>query len=258
MSARLLVLVVLSATVVVASNGCGGRVAPAAFAQFQRAQEAFDQARQPDDFLRVAAQYQEILDSGLISGAVLYNQGNAFMRAGEHGRAIASYRQAKRYRPRDPYLRANLAYALGDVAAEAPRKPLVEYILFWQDWLSYPEKILIDTLAGGLTFLLALAGFFWRPRLMNRLALGAFFLTLVWGLSAAYDWYRFDLTSRGVVIKDGVIARKGDAESYAPALTRPLRAGSEFRLLEERGDWILVELSGGQQGWIRAGGVVIY
>ena len=44
--------------------------------------------------------------------AVLYNQGNAWMRAGATGRALAAYRQAQRYRPRDPYLAANLQNAL--------------------------------------------------------------------------------------------------------------------------------------------------
>ncbi len=258
MSARTLVLLSLLAASLVASSGCGGRVDPAMFSHFQRAQDAFDQARQPDEFLRVAAQYQEILDTGLVSGAVLYNQGNAFMRAGEHGRAVACYRQAVRYRPRDQNLVKNLEYALEGVATEPPRRPLVLYILFWQDWVSYPEKILIDTLAGILTFLLALSGMFWRPRLMNLLAIAGFLLTLVFAVSAAYDWYRFDLVNRGVVVKDGAIARKGDAESYAPAFTKALPEGSEFRSLEGRGDWVLIELPGAQQGWIRMDNAVVY
>ena len=51
-------------------------------------------------------------------------------------------------------------------------------------------------------------------------------------------------------IKDGVIARKGDGENYAPAFTKPLPEGSEFRLLQARADWVLIELPGAQQGWI--------
>ena len=125
MSARTLVLLSLVAGSLAASSGCGGRVDPTMFSQFQRAQEAFDQAQQPDEFLRVAALYQEMLDTGLVSGAVLYNQGNAFMRAGQRGRALACYRQAVRYRPRDPYLAANLNYALGSVATSTAEGPHV-------------------------------------------------------------------------------------------------------------------------------------
>ena len=57
------------------------------------------------------------LDRGQISGAVLYNQGNAFMQAGQRGRAIAAYRQARRYLGPDLFLEANLAYALGNQPA---------------------------------------------------------------------------------------------------------------------------------------------
>ena len=93
---------------------------------------------------------------------------------------------------------------------------------------------------------------------MNLLAIAGFLLTLVFAVSAAYDWYRFDLVNRGVVVKDGAIARKGDAESYAPAFTKALPEGSEFRSLEGRGDWVLIELPGAQQGWIRMDNVVVY
>ncbi len=258
MSTQKSVLLCLLAALLVGSYGCERRIDPMMFSQFQRAQEAFDEAQKPEDFLRVAAQYQEILDTGLLSGAVLYNQGNAFMRAGKRGHALACYRQAVRYRPRDARLKENLNYALENAASKAPRKPLASYILFWQDYLSYPEKILVDTLAGGLTFSLALAGMFWQPKLMNRLAIAMFLLAFVLGVSVAFDWYRFDVVNRGVVVQDGAIARKGDGDSYAPAFTKALPEGSEFRLLEGRGDWILIELPGKQQGWIRQDDVVIY
>ncbi len=261
MAGRSLLLLCPLAALLIASCGCGGRVDPTMFSQFQRAQEAFDLARHPDDFLRVAAQYQEILDTGLISGAVLYNQGNAFMRAGKRGRALACYRQAVRYRPRDEQLTENLNSAMGFAGTKTPSKSMVLYILFWQDVVSYPEKILIDTLAGILTFSLALAGMFWRPKLMNRMAIIAFLLAFVFGVSVAYDWYRFDVVSRGVVVKDGAVARKGNADSYAPAFTKALPEGSEFRFLQSRGDWVQIELpgiTGKHKGWIRMADVVIY
>ena len=57
--------------------------------------------------------YQSLLDRGIRSGAILYNQGNAFMKAGHRGQAIAAYLEAKRYLPRNPYLDANLRFAQG-------------------------------------------------------------------------------------------------------------------------------------------------
>ena len=113
----ILLLTVLSAW----TAGCARSPDMESAQQFQAAQATFDAAETPEDFLRAAGLYQAILDRGYQSGAVLYNQGNAFMRAGQRGRAIACYRQAQRYRPRDPYLDHNLRYALGS-STPTPRQ----------------------------------------------------------------------------------------------------------------------------------------
>ena len=85
-----------------ACAGCGQIASLETARAFQQAQEVFDRAQSPDDYLKAAARYQSIRESGVVSGAVLYNQGNAYMRAGQRGRAIAAYREALRYRPRTP------------------------------------------------------------------------------------------------------------------------------------------------------------
>ena len=95
-----------------ACAGCGRSASLDTARTFQRAQEVFDQAQSPEDYLKAAAIYESIRAGGVVSGAVLYNQGNAYMRAGQRGRAVAAYREATRYRPRDPYLLANLKFAL--------------------------------------------------------------------------------------------------------------------------------------------------
>ena len=87
---------------------------------------------------------QEILDRGLLSGAVLYNQGNAFMRAGQRGRAIAAYRQARRYL--GPIRSWRPIWPTPWEISPARRRPLVEHLLFWQDWISYPAKFQLSGL----------------------------------------------------------------------------------------------------------------
>src|SRR3954451_11594538 len=78
---------------------------------FVRALEVFDAAKAPRDYRESAALLESLLADGFRNGAVYYNLGNAYYRAGEYGRAIAAYRKAKAYRPRDPYLEANLRQA---------------------------------------------------------------------------------------------------------------------------------------------------
>ncbi len=240
------------------SAGCGRSADIEVARAFVEAQQTFDQAQSPEDFLRAAGLYQSILDRGVVSGAVLYNQGNAYMQAGQRGRAIAAYRRAQRYRPRDPYLDANLRYALGTENPGARRRPMIEYLLFWQNWLSYPEKFYLVGAAAALTFALAVAALFWRRRWLARLAVAGLVLMLLPALSAAYDWYRYDHLVHGVVVRHEVIARKGNAASYQPAFTEPLAEGTEFRLVEDRGDWYLIRLAGGQEGWVEKEAVVSY
>lgn len=238
--------------------GCTRPIDSQASRTFLEAQTAFEQAASPEDFARPAAMYQEILDRGVVSGAVLYNQANSFMRAGQRGRAIAAYRRAARYRPRDPRLQANLSYALGGADPRPRQRPLIETLLFWQNWLSYPEKYYLAALAVVVTLTLGLLRRFVWPRLFRRLAIAAAAGTLVLIFSAAYDWYRFDYLVAGVVVQREVIARKGNAASYEPAFTEGLTEGTEFRLLERRGDWLLIRMPGDQEGWVQEETVQLY
>ncbi len=237
--------------------GCGRSVDLDVLQTFQEAQRTFDEAQSRDDFLRAAGLYQAILDRGVVSGAVLYNQGNAYMQAGQRGRAIAAYRRARRYRPRDPYLDANLRFAL-ETENPGHRRPVVEYLLFWQNWLSYPEKFYLVGLAAAVTFALAVTALFWRRRLLARLAVVGVVLAMLFSFSAVYDWYRYGCLVHGVIVRDEVVARKGNGTSYEPAFTEPLTEGTEFRLVEDRGDWVLIRLAGGEEGWVQREEVVSY
>ena len=227
--------------------------------RFQSAQEAFQQAKTAEQFLASAAMFQEVLDSGFVSGAVLYNQGNAFMRAGQRGRAIAAYRQAQRYRPRDPYLEANLNYALGTPATAGTEKSIAQYIFFWQDWLSYPEKFQLTFFLASVTVALGILALFVRQRrLCRRLAMGSLILTCIAAASAGYDWLHYGRTIHGVTVVEEVTARKGNAASYEPAFTEPLPEGTELVVLETRGDWLLIRLAPGQEGWVEKENVAVY
>ena len=238
-------------------TGCGGSVDPILYSKFQSAQSAFDEAQSTDDFLRTAAMYQEILNSGVVSGAVLYNQGNAFMRASQKGRAVACYRQAQRYRPRDPYLNANLANALGGSDAQRSR-PLVEYVLFWQDAISYSSKFTLSTIFAIATFIIAVTSLFVWAAGLKRCALAALLITLALVVSVGYDWYRFTHIKHGVTVADQVVARKGDGESYQPAFTDPLNEATEFVVIDHRSGWVLARFSGAQEGWLPEKDIVSY
>ncbi len=110
---------------------------------FVRALEVFDAAKTPEDYRESASLLESLLADGFRNGAVYYNLGNAYFRARECGRSIAAYRKAKPYRPRDPYLEANLRQALSVAPGRLPEPapPWWRHVLFWSGGLSFPEKI---------------------------------------------------------------------------------------------------------------------
>jgi hypothetical protein len=238
-------------------SGCVQSVDLELVQKYQAAQQAFDDAKTPEDFAKVAALDQEILDRGGVSGAVLYNQGNAWMRAKQPGRAVAAYRQAQRYLPRNRYLEENLVAALGR-DAPATRRPVLETILFWQNWLSYPEKFYLAAAAALATFLVASASLFTTRRMLRRIMWGGLLLTAVMTFSAGYDWHRFEGVRHGVIAQPETTARKGNADSYEPAFNGALREATEFELIEARGDWLLIRLPGDGEGWIEEKAAVTY
>ena len=100
------------------------------------------------------------------------------MRAGERGRAIASYRQAKRYRPRDPLLDANLRAALQGKEPPSFSRPLIEYLFFWQNWVSYQAKFQTSIFAAAITFVLSMIWLLHANVVWKRVALAALLVSL--------------------------------------------------------------------------------
>jgi tetratricopeptide (TPR) repeat protein len=219
---------------------------------FLRALEVFDAAKTPQEYGESAALLESLLADGFRNGAVYYNLGNAYFRAGEYGRAIAAYRKAKTYRPRDPYLDANLRQALSVAPGRLPEPPSPwwTHVLFWSGWLSFPEK----TYAAFAGFLLAAfaasaALIFRRPRV--------YWLSAVSGLCAAVlsvdaGLAYADVTwSKHAVVTGETIARKGIGKDYEPAFDQPLKDGAEFTVLSENGDWVFGHFEGIGDGWLR-------
>lgn len=205
----------------------------------------------------MAGSYQQLLDEGLESSAVLFNQGNAFMRADRPGEAIASYRQALRLNPRHPAIRANLEAALGETEQSEQPPDLFHRVFFWQDALSYAEKFALTTLLICLTAAAGLAMRFRRHPVATRACWAAGTLTILSLISTLHDWYHFEHVRHGVVITE-TLARKGNGASYEAAFNQPLGAGTEFTVREQRGDWLHVDLPDADGCWLPESAVTVY
>ncbi len=228
-------------------SGCRSKLTEVQRQALHAASETFQQAQTSADFLNSAREFQKVVDSGVQSGAVFCCLGNAYAQAGEKPRALAAYRQALPYMPNNAYLLSDMK----TMGAKQESAPLIENLLFWQNWVSYPAKQTIALVLAAITFLIALIPWIKRKKEWTIAALIGALLTGIAIASFAYDYYRFDLVRRGVVLESAT-ARKGDSATYAAAFTQPLNPGTEFQVLQTRGDWTLVQLDDNLEGWIES------
>lgn len=198
-------------------------------------------------FTEASAAYDAILKSGAQSPALLFNAGNAAFKAGHLGKAIAAYRQASLLTPRDPELRANLAFVRNQVQGATLRESS------WQKWvgsLTLNEGAMLTAVFLWSMFgLLALRqlkpALAPRLRTPTRLAVAlTVFSGAILGLQAANH---FNSAIAVVTVAD------------APACTGPYegaqrvfsaRDGAELTVVDRHDDWVQVVNSAGQQGWL--------
>jgi hypothetical protein len=220
---------------------------------FLRALEIFDAAKTPAEYRESAALLESLLAGGYRNGSVYYNLGNAWFRAGEYGRAIAAYRKANPYRPRDPYLEANLRQALSVAPGHLPEPPAPwwKHVLFWSGWLSFPEKAYGAFALFFLSAFAAAAALLFRKPRVNWLSAVIALLAAVLSVDAGLAYADLNWSKRAVVTGETVV-RKGIGKDYEPAFDQPLKDGAEFTILSENGDWIFGHFEGIGDGWLRS------
>lgn len=249
---------ILIGVMIVLFAGCGKSPNTETLEKLRAAEEAFTTASTEKEYGRAAQLHQQVVDAGFVSGQALYNQGNAYLKSNQSGRAIAAYRQALRYRPRDGQLVANLETALGEPMERSTRRTVWDYVLIWQRSLSYREKYLLTTM-----FMVVGLGLFWYSRWyvksvpLRRLAIVIGLVSLLFAGSSILDWHRIERQRNGVLTQE-TAPRKGNSDNYEPAFTRPLPEGTEFVVEERRGEWIRGRFADDAVGWLPIEMAVVY
>jgi tetratricopeptide (TPR) repeat protein len=211
-------------------------------------------------FARSAALYKQAVDGGA-SAALMYNIGSASLLAGEHGDAVLWLKRAARLAPNDGDILANLASArekVGSALSVRAKDSLLEQLTIIE---FVPASARFWIAAAGLGGMWTLAlwrvwtvpGGSWRP---SRLAVAAFGAA---GVLAAGSLVpremRLREASEAVVMNETTGRAGPDAGAYEAKPASPLKAGTEVRVVEERGGWVLVDLGDGTTTWVEGKGV---
>lgn len=215
-------------------------------------------------YMQAGQAYQQLVDQGYADSALFYNLGNAYFKQGDYGRAILNYRRAERLAPRDPDVEANLALAraqsvdqLEEFASEDGFFSNLAHLT--QGWLSLNELAMITLgLWVGCAFLVIAFGGSKRGSGLREglgYALVVSSLALTVGLVGLVSRLHLENTRpEAVVVAQEVDVTSGPGSQYVTEFT--LHSGTEISLVETRGSWARLALSGSDlQGWVPASAV---
>ncbi len=209
-------------------------------------------------YRKSAAAFETLAEHGVRNTALEYNLGNTYFRLGELGRAILHYRRAKQLDPTDAALTANLTYARNRVEPyiePSGTQKLIHRLMFWTNRTSIQDRfwlMVIASIAGWL-------GLMFRLRRRSRPITTLACLAIVLGLAnaASVAWQLHDETHHppAVIANGEHVLRLGRGEGHDPALSQPLGPGVELQILNQRADWVEVQLPDNQTGWLPASAI---
>ena len=204
-----------------------------------------------ETYEKAAVIYENLIRSGMINGDIYYNLGNSYFKMGMLGKAILNYRLAELYLPRDEDLKANIGYArqlTKDRIEEKQFLPFLKEFCFWYSKLNLKELLMVFLLLNGLFWALATIRIFWKREYQNLILLINLALVLVLGCSLALKLYNCTHKIGGVVLAKEITVRAGNGIN-STALFQ-LHDGAEFKIIEQGGDWLKIELGDGKRGWV--------
>jgi tetratricopeptide (TPR) repeat protein len=218
----------------------------------QKAEKAYDSRKYKD----AIASYEQLISEGYKSYQLYYNLGNAYYRNNELGKAIYYYELARKLEPNDEDVRINLAIASAKTIDKIDSKEnffisavktnlLSSFSTSTWAWLS-----IISLLSFAVLFFI----FVNSGRLVvKRVAffssivfLVVFFFTYFLGYSAVRAKYENKfaiITARELKVMN----------EPTPAATSKfsLHEGTKIRVVENNGDWLLIKLDNGNEGWVK-------
>jgi len=122
--------------------------------EFLKGVEAYEEGR----YGEAVELFSGLVRRGFRSGGLYYNLGNAYLKAGDLGRAVLWYERARRLTPDDADLRFNLEYARGLLRDEPPEAGFDPWrlLVFWNDLLGRRTVFWAAVVLNALFWLLFL------------------------------------------------------------------------------------------------------
>lgn len=207
------------------------------------------------DYAAAIEAFERVAAEGAASPALFHNLGNAYLRAGKPGPAIAHYHRALQLDPTMENARENLVSAVQATRrglAPPPAPAWEQALFFWHNSLSFATVFWLGVGAWAFAWLL-LAFRLVRP-LPYLGTVAAFSLVLAVAFLAS-AWIKANPRPLAVAVADVVQVHYGTNE--AEPVRFELFEGDRVIADAHRPGWVRVVTADGERGWAQEAGLLL-
>jgi len=217
-----------------------------------KAEKAYDTKK----YKEAIESYEKLIKDGYTSYQLYFNLGNAYYRNNDLGKAIYYYELARKVEPNDEDIRINLAIASGKTIDKIDSKEnffisaVKTNVLSSLSTTSWAWLSIFCISAAAVLFFMFVSS---QSLLVKRIAFLAaailfvsFFISYFLGYSALKDRYE----NKFAIILSNEIKILNEPTPLAKTKFS-LHEGTKIRVIENNGDWLLIKLDNGNEGWVK-------
>ncbi len=226
--------------------------------RFDKANELF----QNQKYSEAITTYEEILSSGMESGEVYFNLGNAYYKAGNLPKAILNYERAKLILPHDKDIAYNLQMVNSQITDKLETVGeffLISWFKNFRNTTKSDTWAIISIVTFALGLLLLAIFMFTRSKSIKQIAFfSAIILILVCITSISFSAKQKNMLTKrnsAIIFEPSVTIKSSPSVSGTELFI--LHEGTKVKVLESVSDWYRIQISDGNDGWLPSSTVEI-
>ena len=224
----------------------------------RNAQRAYDLKK----YKEAISEYEQLIKDGYTSYQLYFNLGNSYFRNNELGKAIYNYELARKAEPNDEDVRINLGIATSKTIDKIDAKEnffisavktnlLSSFTTNTWAWFS-----IISIAVAALLFFIFINSTTLIIKRISFLVSCVFFITFCFTYFLGYSALNSKVENKFAIILAKDVKIMNEPTQSASSKFN-LHEGTKIRVVENNGDWVLIKLDNGNEGWVKLSDVGI-
>ena len=224
----------------------------------EKAEKAYDSKK----YKEAIDSYEKLIKEGYKSYQLYFNLGNSYYRNNDLGKAIYYYELARKIEPNDEDVRINLAIASGKTIDKIDSKENFFITAVKTNLLSsfstdsWAWITIFCMIAASVFFFLYVNSGVLIIKRISFLLSCLLFISLIVTYFLGYSAVKARYENKFAIILTKEIKIMNEPTAMAK-VKFALHEGTKIRVVENNGDWLLIKLDNGNEGWVKVNDVGI-